>query len=79
MDGALEFKPQKLVTQKMRRKAWRRHRLTHEIIAAALRRFEADGGLIRRLPDEREPRLYSIGEQYALYEWPMTGAAETRV
>ena len=79
MDGAMEFKPQKLVTQKMRRKAWRRHRLTHEVIAAAIRRFEATGGLIRRLPDECEPHLYSIGEQYALYESPMIGATETRV
>lgn len=42
--------------------------ITHEEVQAAMRKFLAQGGLIRKLPDEVAGRHNRVGAHYAMYE-----------
>ena len=42
--------------------------ITKEEIQEALRRFKADGGLIRKLPSEIVPPALLVGKKYGRYE-----------
>lgn len=56
----------------MRTKKSPRRPITHEDIATALKRFQAEGGMIRELPEERTPVSTAVGEErYSAYE-PLT-------
>jgi hypothetical protein len=50
------------------------HSITHEDVQRAIERFKAQGGLIKRLPDEVVPPRTLVGTKWAEYE-PIYGTA----
>ena len=56
-------------------KSGKRKQITEGDIQAALRRFQAAGGLIKRLPDQGTPRNNGVGHTYGLYESMFDGLA----
>lgn len=53
--------------------------ITEEEIQQALEKFKAQGGLIKRLPDEVVPRGSLVGGRYSAYEGVLdtTGTGES--
>lgn len=42
--------------------------MSHAQIQAAIRKFQAAGGLIQQLPAAAEPRIRPVGDNYGAYE-----------
>ena len=53
--------------------------ITHDEVARAIEKFRAEGGLIKRLPDERVAPRTLVGSKYSEYESVGGGFSEVAV
>jgi hypothetical protein len=49
-------------------KSKKRYQFSSEEVAEAVRKFRENGGLVKKLPDERVPVNNSVGKKYMVYE-----------